>query len=217
MFQFFLPLSRIYLKFHATNGIETRVPELSEDISWWFTGTSCRTGNIPGVGGSRKRTREEGRRGEGGTRQPPLDVNHPPLPLPLLSTGGRAKWMGKPRTSLFPKNNSDEPAFPLKSLIRGFVVGIPNLTEKGKFVVHLGGVRWRRAGRLFGHFSKSVLSFVSVMLRACCEVYFRLKFWNFRGSAHRGHIGWWRQKREIARHVFLRWTKSKYTRERGRN
>lgn len=33
----------------------------------------------------------------------------------------------------------------------------------------------RDDGGLFGHFSKSVLSFVSVMLRACREVYFRFK------------------------------------------
>lgn len=81
--------------------------------------------------------------GEGRDSHPP-DVNHPPL----LSAGGRAKWMGKPRTSLFPKNNSDEPAFPLKSLIRGFVVGISNPTSLGKgslsFILEVQG---REGGR----------------------------------------------------------------------
>lgn len=43
----------------------------------------------------------------------------------------RAKWMEKPGTHPFlPKNNSSEPAFPLKSLIRGFVVGISGLTGR---------------------------------------------------------------------------------------
>lgn len=39
--------------------------------------------------------------------------------------------MEKPGTHLFlSKNNSSEPTFPLKSLIRGFVVGISGLTGK---------------------------------------------------------------------------------------
>lgn len=53
------------------------------------------------------------------------DVNHPQPPsLRSCRTKGEQSGWESLGTSLFPKNNSGEPAFPLKSLIRGSVVGI---------------------------------------------------------------------------------------------
>lgn len=166
----FFALFPNFPKFHAANGIEVAsspsYPKIFHNDS-----RAHPAGVISSVPA-------RGRRGA--TTTP--DVNH----RPFLSAGRASKVDGKAReTSLFPKNNSGEPAFPLKSLIRGFVVDVVVsyiVLLEGSCLSFSGNAREgrkteRTPDTLAIAVFRSPFCLFSVCFRnAAREVYFRLKF-----------------------------------------